>query len=128
MQMRCAQTSELIAEGTPLEIATLAAELDAADILFDDAGWVDADGKSLFDPAVVREIRAAEMTSLEAAIAELPVEADSDDPGVRERRRVLRDTLRERRDRIAAGREMRSVARQTMQDARARVDRNRRRG
>lgn len=37
-QLRDAQTSELIAEGTPLEVALIAGELGRKDVLFDGVG------------------------------------------------------------------------------------------
>jgi hypothetical protein len=112
MQLRCAQTSELIAEGTPLEIATAAADMDPADVLFDDAGAVGKDGRSLFDPSAVRQMRADEIASLQAALSAAP-----DGPG----QDALRDVLKERRDRIKAGKAKVAGAKQAMADARERV-------
>lgn len=125
MQLRCAQTSELIAEGTPLEIATAAQDLDPADVLFDDAGGVDRGGRSLFDPVAVRQIRADEIGALQAALDALPARpAVGEDAAVlKERRDGLRDTLKERRDRIAAGKAKVAGAKQAMADARERVAR-----
>lgn len=124
MQLRDAETSELIAEGTPLEIATLAAELDPADVLFDDAGGVDRKGRSTFDPAAVRAMRADEIAGLEAILAELPATPPADvvdKQAYRDRRASIRDTIAERRARIAAGKDKAIAARQAMRDARARV-------
>jgi hypothetical protein len=117
VQLRDAQTSELIADGTPLEIATAAADMDAADILFDDCGGVDRDGRSLFDPAAVRKQRADEIAGLQAVL---------DDPGTpQEQRDTLRGVIKERRDRIAAGKAKVPGAKQAMSDARARVEKRR---
>lgn len=119
MQVRDAQTSELIAEGTPLEIATLVADMDATEILFDDAGAVDSDGRSLFDPSAVRQVRADEIAGLQAALDALPPKAPP------EEREALRATLKDRRDRIAAGKAKVAGARQAAQNARARVEKRR---
>lgn len=127
MQLRCSQTSELLAEGTPLEIATAAADMDPSDILFDGAGGVDRDGRSTFDHAAVRQQRADELTGLQAALDAMPARAPAgEDPeAYRARRDGLRDTITERRARIAAGKAKVADAKQAMNDARARVEKRR---
>lgn len=124
-QLRDAQTSEVIAEGTLLEIAIAAEGLDPADVLFDDVGAVDAKGKSRFDPAAVREYRAAELAGFEAALADMPASAPVgvDAADYAARRAALRDAIRERKARVAAGRAMTADARSRMQAARDRVRR-----
>jgi hypothetical protein len=124
MQLRDAQTSELIAEGTPLEVATLAAEMDPADVLFDGAGGVDTRGVSTFDPAEVRRVRAAELDALVAALGDMPATppADvTDREAYRAQREAVRTAVQDRRDRIAAGKGMVAGARAAMRDARSRV-------
>lgn len=106
MQLRCAQTSELIAEGTPLEIATVAQDFADGDVLFDGVGGT-------FDPAAVRKFRNDEIAGLQAALARGDAGEDAE---------ALRATLKERRDRIAAGKAKVASARQAMQDARERVN------
>lgn len=123
MQLRDSQTSALLAEGTPLEIATLAAEFADGDVLFDGAGGVNPAGVSLFDPAEVRSSRADEITRLIAAIDELADEATDER---RRHRAALRATLQDRRDRIKAGKDKAPGAKQAQADARGRVERQRR--
>lgn len=113
-QLRDAMTSEWIAEGTPLEIAIVAEAFDAADVLFDDVGATDAKGRSRFDPAAVRAMRAAELAGLEAALAT----ATSPDE-----RETLQSAIGERKARVAAGRAMVAAARARQQAARDRVRR-----
>jgi hypothetical protein len=119
VQLRDAQTSELIAEGTPLEIATLAESMAAEDVLFDDAGPVDKDGRSLFDSAAVRRQAEDDLAGHQATFDALPAKASDED------REALRTVIKERKDRIAAGKAKVAGARQAMQDARARVERRR---
>lgn len=123
-QLRDARTSELLASGSPLEIATCAAELDPADVLFDDVGGVDLKGRSTFDPAAVRAMRADELAQLAAALDGMPATPPTDivdKQAYRERRQTLRDTIQERRDRIEAGKAKVADARARMVDARSRV-------
>lgn len=107
-QLRCAQTSELLFEGTPLEVATAAAEFAADDVMPDDVG-------PKFNAEAVREYRAAELAGLEAALAELPAKAPAD------ARASLEATIAERRARIDAGKAAVPAARAALQAARARV-------
>lgn len=111
MQLRDAQTSELIAEGSPEEIALIAAGLDPGDILFDDVGSVDRDGRSLFDPATVAQASEAELAGLERAIA---------DP-VGNNKAELRAIIKHRREQADAARAARPAARAAMKAARDRV-------
>lgn len=62
-QLRDVQTSELIAEGTPLELALIAGRLGEREVLFDDVG----EG---FDPAAVRQAAEQNAAGLEGAAAE----------------------------------------------------------
>lgn len=114
MQLRDAQTSELIAEGTPEEIAIAAQAFDAADILFDDVGAVDNHGKSVFKPVEVRKRNADDLQSLETELANVP---EDDEP----RRLRLREAVRERKQRAAVGKALQTPAADRMQAARARV-------
>jgi hypothetical protein len=123
-QLRCAQTSELLAEGTPLEIATVAEAFAAGEVLFDDVGGVDRNGVSTFDPAAVRKARADELAVLESTLAAMPTKApkDEDPDAYKQRRAATQATIAERRDRIAAGKAMQLGARNAMQTARDRVE------
>jgi accessory colonization factor AcfC len=119
MQLRDSVTSDVRAEGTPLEIATCAAEFSAKDILFDGAGSVDRSGVSLFDAAAVRKQRTEEMAGLQATLAQNPTA---------EVAATVRSTLQERADRIAAGKAMAADAKRLMGEARDRVARRVARG
>lgn len=116
-QLRCAQTSEIIAEGTPLEIATAAESFDPADVVFDDVGVG-------FDPAAVRKMRAGEIDGLQRSLDELPARAtrDLDADTLKAARDRLKATIAERRDRIDAGKKKVAAARRAMNDARQRRD------
>lgn len=61
-QLRDRHTSELILEGTPLEVALVAEQLGPAEVLFDDVG-------AAFDPAAVRQAHHANLEALQAAAA-----------------------------------------------------------
>lgn len=119
VQLRDTQTSELIAEGTPLEIATIAESMAAEDILFDDVGSVGQDGRSLFDPVAVRKQAADDLVGHQAALDALPADAWPED------RETLRAAVKERRDHIASGKAKVAGARKAMQDARIRVEKRR---
>lgn len=67
-QLRDAQTSELIAEGTPIEIVTIAEQIGAQEVLYDGVGG--------FDPDAVREAHEQHIAGLEAAAAEAPKAED----------------------------------------------------
>jgi hypothetical protein len=116
-QLRCAQTSEIIAEGTPLEIATAAEALDPADVLFDDV-------PPGFDPAAVRKFHAGVIDGLKRSLDELPSRAtrDLDADTLKARRDTLKATLGERQDRIDAGKKKVAAARRAMNEARKRRD------
>lgn len=122
-QIRCAQTGELLAEGSPLEIATAAQQFDAKDILFDDVG-VDRNGRSLFDPAAVRQQRAEEIAGLRAVLSDVTAAkpkstAERDDLAAR--RTTLETTIAEREARITAGAALVDPAKTKMAAARERV-------
>lgn len=59
-QLRDAQTSELIAEGTPTELVLLADELGVEEVLFDDVG-------EHFNPDAVRQAHGDQVAGLERA-------------------------------------------------------------
>jgi hypothetical protein len=122
-QLRCAQTSELLAEGSPLEIATAADGLAAGDVIFDGVGQT-------FDPAAVRRAHADEIAGLQSVLAALPARAPSgEDPDAfKARKDTLAATIAERQDRIAAGQKMVAPAKKRRDDALARVEERRRRG
>lgn len=122
-QLRDAQTSEIIAEGTPLEIATVAEAFAAGDVIFDGVGAVDRNGKSLFDPAAVRQARADEIAGLETVLAQMPTKAPNGvDPAEhKDRRDNLAANIAERKDRIAAGKAMQTGAKTAQIAARDRV-------
>src|SRR4051794_2692736 len=115
-QLRCAQTSELLAEGSPLEIATAAEAFAAGDVIFDGVG-------EKFDPAAVRKFRADEIAGLRAIVDQAP--ANPSDP---ERQRLdgVRATITERKQRIANGQKLVAQARELKQAALARVEQRKR--
>lgn len=80
-QLRDARTSELIAEGTPTELALLADRLGRDEVLFDDVGHT-------FDPDAVLEAHRENIAGLEAAAAAAPAGSDQ--------RAELEDALAER--------------------------------
>lgn len=99
-QLRCAQTSEFLAEGTPLQMAELGERFDGRDVTFDDVG-------EDFSPAAVLKARDDERTGLEAALTDLPA-------GDEQRARI--EALIAERD------AEREAARALEHDARARMD------
>ncbi len=111
MQLRDAQTSELIAEGSAEEIARIAAGFSTGDVLFDDVGSVDAGGVSLFNPVAVRDASDAEITALEAAAA---------GPG-NGAKTELRALVKSRKDRKAAQEARLPEVKERMRVARARM-------
>jgi hypothetical protein len=119
-QLRCAQTSELLAEGTPLEIATAADQFTKGDIVFDGVGQA-------FDPAAVRKTRADEITGLQATLDALPARppAGEDADAFKARKDSLTAMIAERKDRIAAGQALVPQARDRKQAALARVEQRR---
>lgn len=128
-QLRCAQTSELLAEGTPLEIAHLAAEIGEDEVIFDDVGYDDHKRRSTFDAAAVRKRYADEIAGLERSLAEelparAPAGADKDDH--KRRREGVQAAIAERKERVDAGRKMAAKARKLMGEARERVEQRRR--
>lgn len=84
-QLRDVETGELLAEGTPVEIAAIAAELGIDEVLFDGVGLA-------FDHAAVLEANDREIAGLEAAGAET-------DAQLREDGRIDEETGRETRER-----------------------------
>lgn len=52
-QLRDSQTSALLYEGTPAQVAALAAEVGASDVLFDDVG-LDFDADAILEGAEAR--------------------------------------------------------------------------
>lgn len=122
-QLRCAQTSELLAEGTPLEIATAADGFPKGDVLFDGVG-------EKFNPAEVRKVRGDEIAGLEAVLAEMPsrTPAGEDADTFKARKDGLTSTIAERRDRIAAGEKMVAPAKKARDEAIARVEERKARG
>lgn len=118
-QLRCAQTSEILAEGTPLEIATAAEQFAKGDVIFDDVGGG-------FDPAAVRQMRADEIAGLQAVLAELPARpSGADADATKAYKANLQQTIDERNARIAAGTKLVPKARDRMAKARERVDKRR---
>jgi hypothetical protein len=116
-QLRCAQTGELLAEGTPLEIVTAAAKFPDDEVMYDDVG-------AGFDPDAVRKARADEIAGLQAALDELPAKPSAADRDrVAELRDGLKATIAERQERIEAGKELVPDARQRMEEARDLRDR-----
>ncbi len=84
-QLRDMQTSELIAEGTPLEIVLVAQRLGPGEVLYDDVGLA-------FDPAAV------------LAIYQQSVDGSSD-PAVREPERVAAALAGQAEQRMLAARD-----------------------
>lgn len=126
-QLRCAQTSEVLFEGSPLEVATAAAAFDPGDVLFDGVGGADGKGKTRFDAAAVRDYRSAELAGLEAALADVPARAPNgataeERDALKRQRDALAGTIAERKDRIAAGEAAVAPARAAMDAARRRVE------
>jgi hypothetical protein len=116
-QLRCAQTSELLAEATPLEVATAAADFAPNEVVFDDVG-------PGFDPVAVREPRAEELAGLKTVLSELPARppAGEDPARFSERRAGIEARIGERQTRIAAGKTLATKARKRQQAALARVE------
>lgn len=114
-QLRDRQTSELIAEGTPAQIARAAQSFDAADVLFDDLGAVGADGASLFDSGATVAQHDVQIAAVQAAV---------DDPDGMDKT-AARATLKALRDEARAGEDLHAPARGRMRDARERVRRRR---
>lgn len=116
IQLRCAQTSELLAEGTPLEIATLADVFPRDEVVFDGVS-------PEFDPAAVRKGREDEIAGLQASLAEMPARtpAGEDPEAFKQRRENLKATIAERKDRIAAGKALAASARERLGEARDRL-------
>lgn len=115
-QLRDARTSELLATGTPLEVATCAA--DMTEVIFDDVGVA-------FDPAAVRARYDAELTGLQAALASLPLKAvpPVTTAGLAQQKTGMQATIQERNDRLAAGKAMVTAAKKAQADAWDRVAR-----
>jgi hypothetical protein len=103
-QLRDAKTSELLAEGTPEEIARAAEGFVAGEVLFDDVGAVGKDGVSLFDPVAVRKRHSDDLVALESAVDATP----------EDHKPALRAQIKERKGRVASGKAMESVARDRM--------------
>jgi hypothetical protein len=102
-QLRDQRTSELLATGTPLEIATCAA--DMTEVIFDDVG-------PAFDAAVLRARYDAELTGLQNALSSLPVKAvpPVTTGGLAQQKSAMQVTIQDRLDRIAAGKAMVAAA------------------
>jgi hypothetical protein len=71
-QLRDAHTSELIAEGTPLEVALIAAGLDDDGLLFDDVGHG-------FDPRTTIDAHNVRVEGLSYAVRQAPEDDDQAD-------------------------------------------------
>lgn len=104
-QLRDAQTSQLICDGSPADIARVAAGFDGRDVLFDDVGR--------FDPVAVRRLQDDEIRLLEDEVAR---------PGAPDE---LRARVKYCRDARAAAVGRQGEARERMEAARARSDRQR---
>lgn len=115
-QLRDARTSELLASGTPLEIATCAAEM--TEIIFDDVG-------TAFEAAGLRARYDAELTGLQGALSSLPTKAvpPLTTAGVAQQKSAMQATIQDRLDRIAAGKAMVVAAKKAQADAWDRVAR-----
>jgi hypothetical protein len=72
-QLRDAVTSELLCEGTPLEVVLVAEQLGRADVCFD--GVASEHDPDAFDPDAVLHAHAAQVDGLQTAAA---VETDPD--------------------------------------------------
>lgn len=121
-QLRDAKTGELLAEGTPNEIALTARELGRkavvvgpgeelpadADLIFDDVGFG-------FDPAAVLQARADNLDGLRSAIAD----PDTDDD-FKDRARERAAGMEATEERIRA--EVAPEANAALEEARARAD------
>lgn len=105
-QLRDAQTSELIMEGTPLEVAVCAQGFDDADILFDGVG-------GQFDAKAHIKARNDDLKGMRAALAD-PATTDQE---LRDR---LQAAIDERQARIDRGRNAVAEARRAAQAARDR--------
>lgn len=125
-QLRDAQTSELIAEGTPEEIAFAAEAFAADEVLFDDVGGVARDGRALFDPVAVRKQHTEATANAEQILADIPAKApaDVDADEHKARRDGLRQAVKERRARAETGKALQTAARAAMDAAHERVGRH----
>jgi anti-sigma28 factor (negative regulator of flagellin synthesis) len=122
VQMRCSVTSELLMAGTPLEVATAAADFSATDILFDDVGGVKRDGTSVFDPAAVRAARAAEIASLQAQAAALsPTKDAAALAALQARIKALQDAIDNGKAQVATAKSALTAARARIAAAAARA-------
>lgn len=104
-QLRDAQTSELIAEGTPLEVAIVARRIGFDEVLFDDVG-------ENFDPAATLDAYDRELAGLEQAVAAAKGEARAELEEHREERAGVADAALELEPDAAAA----------LEAARARLD------
>lgn len=111
-QLRDAQTSDLLAEGTPLEVVTIATEIGLAEVIFDDVG----EG---FDPGAVLEAHASAVESYDRA-----AETDAENPEQADR---LRDAARDRRREAETARKKVAGVRRQLDDVRERRRRRRER-
>lgn len=124
-QLRCARTSELLLEGTPLEVVTAGGQFAAGEVIYDDVG-------PRFDPDAVRRAHADAVAGFKRALSDLPARAPSgatqaDRDALSATRASLTATIAEREERVAAGKAAVQSARTRRDEALARVEERRRR-
>lgn len=71
-QLRDTKTSEILYEGTPLEVALIADEIGRDEVLFDDVG-------ESFDPDVVTRAFTGSISALESAVDDKKIPKDQRD-------------------------------------------------
>lgn len=124
-QLRDAETSEIIAEGTPFELVTIAGEIGDDEVVYDDVG-------EAFDPDAVRKAHDEDLAGLDSAAAEADADAaKAKNADERKSRKADADRLRERvreikKERDAAAKRTQK-ARDAMGAARERRDDRRKR-
>lgn len=109
-QLRDKQTSEIVFEGTPLEVATLANEIGVGEVLFDDVG-------EAFDHAAVVKANVDDATALESVAADTKESA--------ELRRTAKGSAQRIRDEIANAKKDKPKTAQRIARAREEVEKRR---
>lgn len=108
-QLRDARTSEILHEGTPLEVALLAEKIGRDEVLFDDVG----EG---FDPDAVLEVHTSQVEGHERVARGRSKDISAD---ARQASKAALDTLKGHEARVD---EHQSKVEQRLQEARARLE------
>lgn len=103
-QLRDAQTSALLAEGTPEELVALAAELGERDVVYDGVG-------DKFDPAAVRKAAKDRADALDRVVRDAPAGATDERVKPTATRDAAKAALVAKADVVAKARERQQTAR-----------------